>query len=333
MKAQKWFLEALRVKTGYDDTHPALGDRLAAMGFQKDGAELTALVESVVKADEITESAAARYLRELPDDFEPSMNRLLREKLVPAWKDCHSGIKQAEKRIAKLDEEAQTRGLTIDEQWERIRAIGETDTSNTAVLPALEALLAESPEHIGANFAVGAILLEQEDAKGIEYLNKIMQAGDEIAGEACDLISGFYLQQGNVELTEKFRKLAEEHHQNAEQFRLQAITFTANDHFAAHDLDEGRTKQMQTQLANVRGLGSAYLVRKLIGGSRPIYVVAVTAEFIWKNGRSEKNLSAVFDGIREEVELPDPLVLVSLDQHTEILPVISRIPGAKIFPA
>lgn len=333
IKAQKWFLEELRVKTGYDDTHPALGDRLAAMGFQKDGAELTALVEGVVKADEITESAAARYLRELPEDFEAGMNRLMRERLVPHWKNRHSEIKQAEKRIAKLDEEAQTRALTIDEQWERIRAIGETNTA-AAALPALDALLAESPEHVGANFAVGAILLEQEDAKGIEYLNKIMQAGDEIASEACDLISGFYLQQGNVELTEKFRKLAEEHYQNAVQFHLQAITLTANDHFAAHDLDESRIKQMQTQLANVRGLGSAYLVRKLLDGSRPmVYVVAVTAEFIWKAGRSEKNVAMVFAGLREEVELPDPLVFVSLDQNAQLLPVISRIPGAKIFPA
>src|SRR5687768_12072859 len=70
-KAQKWFLEALRVPTGYEDTHPALSDRLAAIGFAKDSPELKRLVEEVVKADEQNESAASRYLHQLPEDFEP----------------------------------------------------------------------------------------------------------------------------------------------------------------------------------------------------------------------------------------------------------------------
>ena len=38
---QKWFYEAMRVPTGYKDTHPALADRLAAIGFAKDGPALT----------------------------------------------------------------------------------------------------------------------------------------------------------------------------------------------------------------------------------------------------------------------------------------------------
>src|SRR5262249_19613510 len=154
---------------------PALGDRLAAIGFQKEGAELTALVEGVVKADEITESAAARYLRELPEDFEPRMNRLWRERVVPVWKERHAVIKQAVKRIAELDEQATTGALTIEEQWERVRAIGESETA-AAALPSLKALLAESPEHVGANFAAGAILLEEGNAKGIEYLEKTMKS-------------------------------------------------------------------------------------------------------------------------------------------------------------
>lgn len=68
-KAQRWFLEALRVPTGYEDTHPALGDRLAAIGLQKDGSDVTRLIDAVVKADQVKETAAARYLRDLPEDF------------------------------------------------------------------------------------------------------------------------------------------------------------------------------------------------------------------------------------------------------------------------
>ncbi|HKV35710.1 MAG TPA: M48 family metalloprotease, partial [Pyrinomonadaceae bacterium] len=110
-KAQRWFLEALRVPTGYADTHPSLGDRLAAIGFQRDEAEITRLIEAVVKADEIKESAASRYLDQLPDDFELSMNRLWRERVAHAWNERHNDIKTLRKRLTELDEQANTRAL------------------------------------------------------------------------------------------------------------------------------------------------------------------------------------------------------------------------------
>ena len=78
---------------------PALRDRLAAIGFQN---------------DEITESAASRYLHELPEDFEPSMNRLWRERIVPAWKNRYTEIQNVTKRIAELDEQAKIR---IDDRF------------------------------------------------------------------------------------------------------------------------------------------------------------------------------------------------------------------------
>jgi Zn-dependent protease with chaperone function len=48
---RKWFFEALRIPTGYEDTHPALADRLAAMGFAKDGPPDTDLSDELVQAD------------------------------------------------------------------------------------------------------------------------------------------------------------------------------------------------------------------------------------------------------------------------------------------
>ena len=57
LNTQKWLFEALRVPTGYEDTHPALADRLAAIGFEKDGKEVASLIEALLEADDRTQSA------------------------------------------------------------------------------------------------------------------------------------------------------------------------------------------------------------------------------------------------------------------------------------
>ena len=71
INTQKWFFEALRVPTGYEDTHPALADRLAAIGFDKDGKEVATLIEALLEADDGTQTAESYYIKHLPDDFLP----------------------------------------------------------------------------------------------------------------------------------------------------------------------------------------------------------------------------------------------------------------------
>lgn len=331
-KAQRWFLEALRVPTGYADTHPALGDRLAAIGFQRDGAEVTQLIDAVVKADEIKESAAARYLNQLPDDFEPSMNRLWRERVSQAWNERHNEIKTLRKRLTELDEQAKTRALTVDEQWERVVALAETE-SREAAAPALKALLNEAPDHVSANFTLGGLLLEQRNAEGIAYLEKTIPINPNVALQACELISGFYLEQGNNELAESYRQRAEEHYKKAMRFQEQATNFAASDKFAPHGLEEGRVAQLQAQLAKVYGLAAAYLVRKIVEGTeQPLYVLAVVASYTWKDGINAKHLDPLFEDLSAKVELPSPVSVLSLDgPHGYLLNTISRIPGAQLF--
>jgi Zn-dependent protease with chaperone function len=331
-KAQRRLLEALREPTGYEDTHPALGDRLAAIGVEKDGAEVTRLIEAVVKADEARESAAARYLPTLPDDFEPSMNRLWRERVAHVWSERHEEIKKSGKRLAELEEHAKTRALTVDEQWERAVAVAENQDEKASI-PFLRALLQETPDHGGANFALGSILLSQDNAEGIPYLEKTMNDAPDIAQRACELISGFYLEQGNNELGEEFRKRAEAHYQKAQRLQEQALKFTPKDNFAPHDLAEDRIKELKAQLAKVYGLAAAYLVRKIIDGSdQSIYVLAVVAGYTWKDGVSGKHVDALFDELSGKVELPSPIAILSLDgQHAYLLDRISRVAGAQLF--
>ena len=334
-KVQKWFLEALRVPTGYDDTHPALGDRLTAIGFQKEGPELTRLISAVVKADEAGESAATKYLRELPDDFEPGINRLWRERVRDVWHQRHQEFKQASKRLADLDEQAKTRTLTIDEQWERIVATAETEDA-AASMPIIRALLNEDPDHAAANYALGTILLDQGDEAGVEYLEKATSGGAGLAGESCQRISGYYLDKGDHKKSEEFRERAEMYFDLENRIQEQVFNFSLTDQFEPQDLEAARLAEIKSQLEKIRGLESAYLFRKLLQGPADptIYVLAFTTQFTWQNGENAKHVSILMEELSARVQLPSPSVLVSLDgPNSYLLPRIHSIAGAQLYAA
>src|SRR5215216_89046 len=331
VNGQKWFFDALRVPTGYDDTHPALADRLAAIGYPKDSTEIAGLLDNVLKADEEKESAAAYYLRDLPEDFVASQNRLFREQLVRAWNESHAQSNEAKRQLAKLEENSTKHPLTVDEEWQRVTLVSQLQ-DDTAAIPLLQTMLREHPDHVGAHFALGAILLEQQNAEGVEYLEKAMQLSPAVTGNASTLLSGFYFQQGNKELTETFRKRAAEHREKEERLREQAVNFSEQDRFLPHELSELVLKEIQAQLGKVRGLSEAFLVRKILEGSNHVYVLAVLAGYSWKEGVSAKHLKPLFDDLVQVSAFPSPLVTLPLDAvHGDLLPKFKAVRGAAIY--
>jgi Zn-dependent protease with chaperone function/predicted DNA-binding protein len=329
---QKWLFEELRVPTGYEDTHPALGDRLAAIGFAKEGPEVTALIDELLQADAQEQSAASYYLKELPEDFLPRSNRLWRERIAHFWSQSHEELQKAEKRLKHLDAEAETRALTLDERWERIMLLGQVEDSNAA-LPSIEAILRDHPEHARAHFALGAILLEQKNPAGVEHLEKAMQLDPTAIGHASTILSGFYFNQGNKELAEEFSKRAAAQFEKERKQQERAMSFSADDHLMPHGLAAELVSQLQAQLKKVHGLNEAYLVRKAIEDSEmSLYVLAASAGFTWKNGESGKHVDALFRQLLEIRDLPAPLVFLSLDgEHGYLIDKLKGIPGAQLF--
>ena len=111
-----------------------------------------------------------------------------------------------------------------------------------------------------------------------------------------------------------------------------AMNFSKDDKFVPHDLDEARVQKIQAQLQNIRGLNAAFLIRKLIEDSEPVYVLAVLAAYTWKDGENQLHINQLFDDLTSNVELPSPLVMLSLDgERAYLLNTVSSVPGAQIF--
>jgi Zn-dependent protease with chaperone function len=330
INAQKYFFQSLSVPTGYHDTHPALSDRLAAIGFAKDSPELAALLDALIASDQKNESAADHYLRELPDDFLGRLNRMLREELVQTWNESHAQANEAKRKLSKLEEQANNGALTLEEQWERATLVNEIGEQKDT-LPLLTEILRADPKHVNANFAMGLVLLEQQNPEGIGYLEKAMDLSPPTTGHASLLLSGFYFEQGDKELAESYRKRADEHFEKEQKLQELAFDFTAKDKFVPHELSEAVVKQIQEELSKVRGLAGAYLVRKLVDGMDPFYVLGVHASHTWREGRNDLHIEALFEELSAIAVLPQPMIFLSLDgEHHFLSGKISRVAGSAI---
>ncbi|HEX3187128.1 MAG TPA: hypothetical protein VHQ94_20180 [Pyrinomonadaceae bacterium] len=112
IKAQTWFSQSLTKKHNYDDTHPALADRLEAMGYAD--IRTTEYLEPFLKADE--QVGDDYFIQSVPSDFLAGKNRLWREDVVQFWRERHKFALEARKSLAALEEKAKTEELSLDER-------------------------------------------------------------------------------------------------------------------------------------------------------------------------------------------------------------------------
>jgi Zn-dependent protease with chaperone function len=329
MKVEGWLRQELRVETDYDDTHPALTDRLRSMGFGDE----TLTDDSILQAIELKNgsqdgNAAQHYLKDVPAEIVERYDRLWREQVLTPWKQTHDFYQKTRKRLAELDEESKSRLLTIDEQWERARCTREVKDDDAA-LPLVREILQQDANHVGANFVLGATLLEKQDGAGIPHLEKAMQLDKATSGTGLELLYDFCQAQGRVTEAETYRARAKAYQERMERQQEQGVNLTARDHFEPHGLGAEELNQLKEQLDKIYGLAAAYLVRKVIE-DEPVYVLAVLASYTWKNGQSGKHVGDLIDRLAANIDLDGPTVYTSLDVRPDLSHALSKVPGAEV---
>jgi len=331
--AEKWLLQTLWVKTGYDDSHPSVADRLVGMGYQEETLKSQPVIAELIETEVAeTPSAAQFYLKEVPEAMLLSFNRLLGERIRPVWRERHEFIKQARQRLTALEEKGRTESLTEIELWERAGILAETQNPAAAV-PTLKKLLEHNPDLVGVNFRLGATLLEEEDESGIQYLENAMRLNASTTINACELLYPFHLFRGREPEAEGYRIRAEQYIQKTKEYFDAAFKFTPNDRFEPHGLSTTEVAEIQNQLRHPR-LAKAFLVRKVMGEElEPAIIFGVTLKFAWPGFHSQKVTDQILRELGASVEFSQPLLFVALERKDKFLyAIFDAIPGARIFP-
>lgn len=335
-QAEKWFLQSLREKTNYDDVHPALADRLIGIGYERESLTTPAIIAELVETEATTgQSAADSYLLSLPEGAVPSFERLLRERIVPPWREHHKFIQQSRQRLEELTEKSSKEPLSEDELWEQARLLGETQNS-AAALPALKEIIKNNPNHAPARFAAGSILLEADDASGIDLLENAIAIEPEMTEAGYEAIYHFHRRHGREQEANEYRSRGEQYAVALKQHYETAFNLSRNDHFEPHGLDESELAEIQTQLSNIPRLGQVFLVRKVMDdGQKSILVFGVVSNYAWHDFHTKEDSAALVHRVGENISLrrKELVYFLMLERKDKFLrDVFGAIPSAQIFP-
>ena len=254
------FLEtASQRETNHLDTHPALIDRLASIGVAAD-------VNAARKLTPPTTSAAAAWLDNM-EAIKTEFDQGWRESVGEQWRKRHAYLRERQQRLAQLETAI---ALSTDDQWERIFLLDELQPE-ADLLPLLNGLLTESPQHLPARFRRGTLLLSAGDEAGIDDLEHVMEADADAILGGCEAAWNFY-QSISPEKAEHYHQRWQERsdYLNRVQAELQSLPTDAQ--LAPAELDE-QTLDAIRQILREHGkhIRKAYLMRRILKTDSKLY--------------------------------------------------------------
>jgi Zn-dependent protease with chaperone function len=310
---------ALAQRTGYGDTHPCLADRLKAMA-----------VEPYVPPP-ISMSAAEALLGATLDDLRRELDDRWRMRVKDWWAKRHQYASDSRARLAALERKAQSEPLSEDEQWDRARFTEEFGSSDAAMT--LYAQLLEcNPQHVGALWRRGQLLLARDDPQGIDQLSAAARIDRKLEQPACAAVLGFHRRHGHEVEAREYEKRYCELTEQGELARRERSRVLAGDRLLPHGLSAELVAAFARNLEQVGGVKRAWLARKALKfrPERPLYVLGVLADAPWWKPVSRGAEKELIERISRECRAPGDTLIVSLRLNSAFRAPLRRIRGAEI---
>jgi len=330
-KAQAWFTQALTEKHEYSDTHPALGDRLEAMGYAD--VRTSDDLKPFLKADD--QFGDEYFLQSVPAEFIASKNRAWREGVMETWRERFKFLVEADKTLAALEEKARTEELTLEDRWERARLLRGKEGA-AAALPLIKEVLAVEPDHAGANYNLGEALLEQGDEAGIRHIEMAMEKEVHAIPAGCELIYNFLTSRKRREEAQRYRRCISDYYKEMEMAQAERTTISTKDDFKYHGLAPEIVRELREQLRKYPNLETAYLVQKMVQHfpQEPSYVLGVISKSAWSIVSNNARNVQLVEQLAEQVTFPGFTFVIALDEgYKPLRAVFDRIQGSEIYRA
>lgn len=324
--ANRWLEQSLAQKTNNADTHPCLSDRLAALGYFKNGAPTTLPLPELPKV-----SAAKEFLGTNLEQLTEYLNTSWKEKMATPWRQRFAYTQEAQKNLQLLAKTAQSRALTAEEAWNRACWTAELQGNEKAIALFYEVLTIQ-PNHAAANYTIGQFLIQKQDATGVEYIDKAMQAEADYVLSGCELVYFFLKQQGKLETAQFYQQQAEKHYALVLRARQERSNIEEKDSFAPHNLPSTNRENLQHQLSQYPKIKQAYLVQKVVQyfPQKPLYVLGVVRDRNWWQLDSTDKDRELIEHLAQEFASNTAIIILN-GTNKALKQKICKIEGAAIY--
>lgn len=320
--AAAWLDRAMARNADSTDTHPALSDRLEAIGepprLALPGAGQTAdrLLGSVLGS--ITERFDQRW----------------RDNISSSWEERYREVQEGHRQLAELNAQFEAGAeLTVRGAYDRARLTETIGNDADDALAQLHALHERAPDEALACFALGMRLLGRNDAGGCALIERAMRLDESATANGCELLWDYHWRNGNEEEAHAWHQRLVDRLQLQEAAAKERNRLLIGDRFEQHGLADTELAGLRDALRGIRGLHKAYLVRKRVEylAHSPCYVFGyrTTKWFqLHRRGRARE----VLRQIQESVRFPGETLIICLEGGNHRFGrKFGRIHGARIL--
>ena len=302
-RTKTWLERALTNQTTSADTHPALSDRLQAIG------ETPHL--NPPEPGQAADQLLGKALAAITENFDRNWLKTIE----PAWQERHEQVQESRRRLVELEQQCiDNHKLAPEYAYERAKLTETVGNDADSALDQFRALLNDAPDSALFNFSVGIRLLARDDESGFELIEQAMRLDEEAAVNACEVLRDYCWRHGRQEEALLWHNRFLENTQKSQFAEIERNELLPNDPLDPHGLTEDQLVQLQTELKSVVGLRKAYLVKKRVRHfpNRPFYVLAytVTARF---RLHSKRKAVKILQRIKQAVEFPGETLIINAE--------------------
>jgi Zn-dependent protease with chaperone function len=311
--------KALTQRTGYSDTHPCLADRLKAIAVEP------------YLPEPITASAADVLLGPTFEGLRRELDERWRTNVKQWWTKRHQYANESRARLGVLERKAEAEPLSEDEHWDRARFTEEFASSDAAMALYVQ-LLERNPQHVGALWRRGQLLLARDDPHGIEQLSAAARIDPKLEQPACAAVVGFHRRHGRESEAKEYEKRYWELSEQGELARRERANVRSTDRLMEHGLDAVTLGAFVRGLERVAGLRGVLLARKALKyqPERPLYVLGVISDAPWWKPVSRVAEKELVARISQECRTPGDTLIVSLKLSSAFRAPLRRIRGSEV---
>ncbi len=269
---------ALAMPTDTTDTHPALTERLAALGCDPATLDLgEVLTPPATSAADVLLGAAGHP--QLADELSAAWFAAV----LPGWSQRHAASAGEREELAGLDAGAAAGRLDIADARRRAQLADEL-RGPAAAMAAWRDVLALEPEDGRAHVAVGARLLAEGDDAGLAHLDAAIAASPIVAVPAAECAYRHLAGAGRHAEAAPYRARLNRELDALDAADAERRNLSRDDALQPHGLPPAELAELRGALARIEGVAHAYVARKrlaVLADDAPLYVVGVVRATAW----------------------------------------------------
>jgi Zn-dependent protease with chaperone function len=333
-----WAYASLHRHADTSDTHPSLQQRATALLEAEpvlEGEEPWVRIARLafdrgVPPEDPPVRAAPRYLGNLANRLAAEWDAEWRNGAAENWRARSESAAEGKKELDELDRLASDGTLSMDGAWKRAQLTSEFG-ENGAAESQYRDIVERFPEHAGARFALGNIMLMRGEEPGVAEVERAVKEDRNLLIPAMYAVTSYLAMVGRHDDATGYRAQSIDRYEMLAEAARERSSISPKTRFAPCTLEREVVDDIVARLGRHPDVSKAWLVRQEVTTlvDEPAHVLAFN---IGGKGLSEEARLERGHSVADALKLPagiTPFVLVKA--NAELQEKIAGVRGAEIY--